>query len=69
MHDQKDNLENLLTHDKLATQKDLRILELELSRKMEMLNTELKSSLLRVLGSLIVSGFGILGYLVIWFKH
>lgn len=64
-----ETLENRLIDDKLATQKDLKILELELCRKMENMIYDLKSSLTKSLGAMIIAGFGILGYLVVWFKH
>jgi hypothetical protein len=62
-----DLIETHYAEDRLATEKDLKILKLELLNEMHREITSVKSYLLTRLGSMLVGGFTILG-MVGWFK-
>ena len=63
----QDNIETRFIEDKIATEKDLKILKLELLNQMHKDISSVKSYLLTRLGSILVCGFTILGVLG-WMK-
>jgi hypothetical protein len=68
MTEQKqDHIETRFLEDRIATEKDLKILKLEILNQMHVEITTVKSYLLTRLGSMLVGGFTILGLLG-WLK-
>lgn len=62
-----ENIETRFVEDRLVTERDLKILKLELLNKMHFEISSVKSYLLTRLGSMLVGGFTILGILG-WIK-
>jgi hypothetical protein len=59
-----ENIEKRFIEDRIATEKDLKILKLEILNQMHNEVSSVKSYLLTRLGTMLVGGFSILGVLV-----